>query len=84
MAQFKANLASLGEEDLIFFFIMCSAVFPREDKYEIVKIHWRIVEIFFSRTSEPISTKHGKKASLGEEDLRYSYWRATPFSKERW
>ena len=35
--------------------------FPRGDNYEIVKIHWRNLKIFFSRTTEPISTKLGTK-----------------------
>ena len=35
--------------------------FPREDNYDIVKIHWRILEIFFSRTIGPILTKLGTK-----------------------
>ena len=33
--------------------------FPRGDNYEIAKIHWRIWKIFFSKTTEPISTKLG-------------------------
>ena len=35
--------------------------FPRGDNYEIVKIHWRNLKIFFSRTTGPISTKLGTK-----------------------
>ena len=35
--------------------------FSRGDNYEIVKIHWRNLKIFFSRTTEPISTKLGTK-----------------------
>ena len=31
------------------------------DDYEIVKIHWRNLKIFFSRTTYPISTKHATK-----------------------
>ena len=31
-------------------------LFGWEDNYEIAKISWRIVKIFFSRTTEPIST----------------------------
>ena len=37
--------------------------FPRGDNYEIVKIHWRNLKIFFSRTTEPISTKLGTNYS---------------------
>ena len=52
--------ASLGEGDSV-----CSnegpRPFPRGDNYEIVKIHWRNWKIFFSRTTEPISTKLGTK-----------------------
>ena len=33
--------------------------FPRGDKYEIVKIHWLNLKIFFSRTTWPFSTKLG-------------------------
>ena len=35
--------------------------FPRGDNYEIVKIHWWNLKIFFSRTTGPISTKLGIK-----------------------
>ena len=35
--------------------------FPRGDNYEIVKIHWRNLKIFFSRTTGPISAKLGTK-----------------------
>ena len=31
--------------------------FPRGDYYEIAKIHWQILKIFFSRTARSISTK---------------------------
>ena len=34
---------------------------PRGDNYEIVKKHWWNSKIFFSRTTEPISTKFGTK-----------------------
>ena len=33
--------------------------FSRGDDYEIVKKHWQNLTIFFSRTTEPISTKFG-------------------------
>ena len=33
--------------------------FPRGDNYEIAKIHLRDEEIFYSRTTELISTKFG-------------------------
>ena len=33
--------------------------FPKGDHNEILKIHWQILKIFFSRTTEPISTKLG-------------------------
>ena len=33
--------------------------FPRGDYYDIVKIHWQIWKIIFSKTTEPISTKLG-------------------------
>ena len=35
--------------------------FPRRDSYEIAKIYWRNLKIFFSRTAGPISTKFSKK-----------------------
>ena len=35
--------------------------FPRGDNCEIVKIHWQYLKIFFSRTTEPFSTKLGTK-----------------------
>ena len=35
--------------------------FSRGDNYKMVKIHWRNLKIFFSRTTEPISTKLGTK-----------------------
>ena len=33
--------------------------FPRDDNYEISKIHWWDLKIFFSRTTGPISNKLG-------------------------
>ena len=38
--------------------------FPRGDNYEIAKINWRNLKIFFSRTTGPISTKLGTTHSL--------------------
>ena len=35
--------------------------FPRYDNYEIVKIHWRNLKIFFFRTTWPISTNFSTK-----------------------
>ena len=35
--------------------------FSRGDNYKMVKIHWRNLKIFFSWTTEPISTKLGTK-----------------------
>ena len=35
--------------------------FPRGDNYNTAKIHWQNLKIFFSRTTEPISTKLGTK-----------------------
>ena len=37
--------------------------FPRGDNYEIAKIHWQNLKIFFSRTTGPILTKLGTKYS---------------------
>ena len=39
-------------------------LFPRGDDYEIVKIHWQNLKIFFSKTTGPISTKLGTKHPL--------------------
>ena len=36
-------------------------VSSNENKNEIAKIHWRTLKIFFSRTTNPISTKQGTK-----------------------
>ena len=38
--------------------------FPRRDNYEIAKIHWQNLIIFFSRTTRPISTKLDTKHPL--------------------
>ena len=50
--------ASLGEGAQV-----CSnegpCTFPRGDDYEIAKIHWQILKIFFSRTTGLISAKLG-------------------------
>ena len=56
--------------------------FPRADNYEIVKIHWQNLKIFFSRTTGPISTKLVTK-SLGEEDSSLFKGRVPPFSNGR-
>ena len=34
---------------------------PRGDNSQIVKLYWKYFKIFFSRTTGPISTKHGTK-----------------------
>ena len=39
---------------------------PKVDNNEIVQIQWQNLNIFFSRTTEPISTK-----LLGEEDWSF-------------
>ena len=54
--------ASLCEGDS-FFFKWRPCPLPSGDNYEIAKIHWRNLKIFFSRTTEPISTKVGIKHS---------------------
>ena len=53
--------------------------FPRGDNYEKVKIHWRNLKIFFSRTTGPISTKLGIEVSLGEQDFSLFQWRVALF-----
>ena len=50
--------ASLGEGDSIYW-NEGPCPFPRGDKYQIVKIHWRNFKVFFLRTTGPISTKLG-------------------------
>ena len=52
--------ASLSEGDLILF-KWRARPFPRGANYEIVKIHWRNLKIFFSRTTESTSTKLSTK-----------------------
>ena len=44
-------------------------LFPRGDNYEIVKIHWQNIKIFFYRATGPISTKLNKKHPFGKENL---------------
>ena len=56
--QTKHN-SSLGEGDSSLFQWRANS-FPREDNYEITKIHWQIW-IIFSRTTGPISAKLGTK-----------------------
>ena len=56
--------------------------FPRGDNYEIAKIHWWNLKIFFFRTTEPISTKLGTKhpwvtgikVSSNEGPRKNTYW----------
>ena len=62
-ANFNQTLhkVSLGEGDSSFFQMKGPALFPRGDNYEIVKIHWQNLKIFFCRTTEPILTKFGTK-----------------------
>ena len=59
--------------------------FPKGENYELVKINWRNLKFFFSRTTEPISSQLGTwhKASLGEADSILFKWRAPPFFKGR-
>ena len=52
--------------------------FPRGDNYEIAKIHWRNnLKIFFSRTTEPISTKflQMKGLALFQGEIITKWWK---------
>ena len=53
--------ATFGEDDSSFFSNEGPRPFPRGDNYEIAKIHWQNLKIFFSRTTWPISTNHRTK-----------------------
>ena len=59
-SQFQPNLAQSILELRGFKFVQMKVrPFPRGDNYKRVLIHWRIIKIFFSRSTEPISTKLG-------------------------
>ena len=61
-----------------------SRPFLRGDMSENVKLYWKYLKIFFSRTTGLISTKLVTiKASLDEGDSILCKCRATPFSKGR-
>ena len=55
--------------------------FPMGDNSEIVKLYWKYLKIFFSRTTGPIFTKHGTKHPWMEEIHVYSNERPRPFSR---
>ena len=55
--------------------------FSRGDNYKMVKIHWRNLEIFFSRTTEPISTKLGTNHPLMKVIQIYSNEGPRPFPR---
>ena len=63
LSQFQPNLAQniLGWRGFKFIHMKGPGPFLRGDNYKIVKIHWRHLKIFFSRTTEPISTKLNTK-----------------------
>ena len=90
-ANFNQTLykASLGEGDSSFFQMKGPALFPRGDNYEIVKIHWQNLKIFFSWTTDPISTKLGTRhPSVKEIQVCSNKWpcsfpRAEPLSRFR-
>ena len=52
---------SLGEGPVFKFAQMKGPPFSKGDNYEIAKILWRILKIFFFRTAESISTKFDTK-----------------------
>ena len=63
LSQFRPNLAQsiLGWRGFKFVQMKGLALFQREIITKIAKKHWRNSKIFFSRTTEPISTKLGTK-----------------------
>ena len=65
VGQFQPNLAQsiLGWRGIKFVQMKGHAPFQRGDNSEIVNIHWKLLKIFFSRTSGPISTKLGTEHS---------------------
>ena len=81
--------ASLGEGDLSLFKFQSlnkgPRPFPRGDNYEIGKVHqcWRNLEIVFSRTTGPISTKLGTKHPLVKGTQGFPI-RTIQVSKRRW
>ena len=56
--------------------------FPRGNNYEVVKIHWQNLKIFFSRTTEPISNKFGTKHPW-VKGIQFFQMKGPPFSKGR-
>ena len=54
-------------------------LFPRGDYYEIGKIHWQNLKIFFYRTTASISTKLSKKHPWVKRIWVCSNEKATPF-----
>ena len=56
--------------------------FPRGDKHEKGKIHWRNLKIFISRTTGPISTKLGTKHPWVKGNLVYTNEGPCPFPRE--
>ena len=56
--------------------------FPKVENYKIVKIHWRNVKIFFSRTYHWANFNQiWHNASLGEGDSRLFKWSASYFPR---
>ena len=53
----QTNLAQSIFWDSSLFKRKATLFFKTGDNYEILKIHWRNLKIFFSRTAEPISTQ---------------------------
>ena len=58
------------------------SLFPRRDNYEIMKIHWRNLKIFFLGTTWPILTKLGTKHSWVKGIHICPNEEPRPFSKE--
>ena len=73
--------ASLGRKDSSLFKWRATS-FPRGDKYEIAKIHWQNLKIFFSTLTEPISTNLAQSI-LKWRRLKVLQIRTIQFSKRR-
>ena len=70
--------ASLGKGDSNLFQRRATS-FSKGDNYEIAKIHWHNLKIFFSITNEPISTKFGTKHPWVQMIQSYSNEEPLPF-----
>ena len=76
LGQFQSNLAHiiLGWRGILDYWNEGPLLFPRGHDYEIVKIHWLNLKIFFYRPTGPITTKL-RKTNLGKKDMRLLKWK---------